>query len=74
MENNIEKQLETLKIALDASYAKIESLIEEKRVMQKRISELEIHEKESANSNTEIAFAYRKVCDERDALKKLLSR
>lgn len=61
------------KIALDAAYAKIASLIEEKSEMQKRISELEIYKKENENSNTEMALAYMKVCDERDKLKKEVS-
>ena len=38
-------------VALDAAYAKIESLTEEKREMQKRISELEIRDKERENGS-----------------------
>ena len=72
MSNNRTEQLD-MKVALDAAYAKIESLIEEKREMQKRISEFEIREKERENSNTEIAIAYQKACDKIAALKKEVS-
>ena len=69
MSNNRTEQFD-MKVALDAAYAKIESLIEEKREMQKRISELEIREKERENSNTEMALAYQKACDKIDTLEK----
>lgn len=72
MSNNRTEQLD-MKVALDAAYAKIESLIEEKREMQKRISEFEIREKERENSNTEIAIAYQKACNKIDALEKEVS-
>ena len=72
MSNNRTEQFD-MKVALDAAYAKIESLIEEKREMQKRISELEIREKERENSNTEMALAYQKACDKIDTLEKEVS-
>ena len=72
MSNNRTEQFD-MKVALDAAYAKIESLTEEKREMQKRISELEIREKERENSNTEIALAYQKACDKIDTLEKEVS-
>ena len=72
MSNNRTEQFD-MKVALDAAYAKIESLTEEKSEMQKRISELEIREKERENSNTEIALAYQKACDKIDILEKEVS-
>ena len=72
MSNNRTEQFD-MKVALDAAYAKIESLIEEKREMQKRISELEIREKEREKSNTEMALAYQKACDKIDTLEKEVS-
>ena len=53
MENNRTADQFDMKIALDAAYAKIASLIEEKNEMQKRIAELEIYKKENESSNTE---------------------
>ena len=50
MSNNRTEQFD-MKVALDAAYAKIESLIEEKREMQKKISELEIRDKERENGS-----------------------
>ena len=73
MENNRTADQFDMKIALDAAYAKIACLIEEKNEMQKRIAELEIYKEENESSNTEMALAYGKVCDERDKLKKEVS-